>query len=90
LVIDGHLKAAAVGGKQGDCFDFRLERLQQFGRQTDGPASVVSNCTVFKSYLHQHQKILLAHQKIRQTQPNLLFPISILYVRKSPAGNTTG
>jgi hypothetical protein len=82
LIVDSYLKAAAVGGQQGDRFDLRLERLQQFGRQTDGPAGVVSNCAVFNRYLHQHRKILLARQKLRQTQSLITdhcSPISNLY-----------
>jgi hypothetical protein len=52
LVVDRHLKAPAVGRQQGDRFDLRLERLKQFGRQTDGPTGVVSNRAVFNAYLH--------------------------------------
>jgi hypothetical protein len=54
LVVDAHLEAAAVGGHQGERFDFRFERFQKLGRQTGGPSGIVSNRAVDQFDFEQH------------------------------------
>jgi hypothetical protein len=52
----GHdLEATAVGGDEGELFDFWFVGLQQFGRQTGGALGVVSDGAVGDFDVEQHR-----------------------------------
>ena len=55
--VHRHLKTATIRGDEGERGDLELVRLQQVGRQTDGPVRVVSNRAVLDGNGGQ----LLAH-----------------------------
>jgi hypothetical protein len=54
LVVDADLEAAAIGGDQGQRFDFRFKVLEKFCHQTGGTPGVVSSCTVNDLDFHEH------------------------------------
>jgi len=63
LTVERKLEAPAIRRHQGERLDLRLEFLEQFGCQTDSPASVVSNGTIFEG---QFQHLSASIQVIKK------------------------
>jgi len=49
-----HFKTATIGRHQVNALDLRLEIMQQFLQQANGPVGIVSNCTVGDFDIEQH------------------------------------
>jgi hypothetical protein len=54
LAVNADLEAAAIGGDQGQRFDFGFKALEKFCRQTGGTPGVVSSSTVNDLDFHEH------------------------------------
>jgi hypothetical protein len=59
LPIDADFEPAPVRGRQDERFDLRFEFLEQFGRQTDGARSIVSDRAINQVDVEQHSENLL-------------------------------
>ena len=59
FTIDDDFEAAPVGGDERKLFDLGFVRLEQFGRQTGGALSIVSDSAVGDFNGEQHNGLLI-------------------------------